>query len=957
VANRVQISRRALECSLQALVRRCFAFIAGNLARRTFVTFILLAIAPLLITGMVTIHQVSNYLTQEKIKELEANAKTYGLQIHERLSLASRALEQADTNKYVSLITSPVNSAGDHYFDAIERVDDQHRSLLAGDPERVGQLDSDFLKRSDRRLWTHSDQTGKISLYLVLPTENKVGPPTLILATVNSEYLWQATRLSDLYSLCVANGAGASLFCTVEHGRNAQFGNTAMDGDAFLSSDWTLFMRAHFGVDDWLISARQRKSESLAAVTVYKRSLYLVTAGVLALIALLASITIRRSHHPLQRMIDATRHIADGTFGSHLNITSGDEYEELGRAIDDMSSRIGHQFHTLKVLGQIDRCILDSPRLEPIIDTVLARARNVLSCELAAVLLMDTVIDTQGSLHMTATEKSDKSDKSQAFRVNWPRLNGQRCESEQLSESEQGFFVDSGAPGAAALWPIWQTGVQRCLLIPVIAKTRITAMFILGFGHTRVIESAQLNLARDFADRLAVALTSVEREQALFHQAHYDSLTQLPNRLLFKDRLEQELAHARRDASQVAVLFVDLDRFKDINDSLGHSAGDEVLKLAASRLSRELRNVDTIARLGGDEFTIVIPQVRNAIEASHVCERLLRGLTSPIVLGGNNYFVGASIGIALYPHNGETVEELLRNSDTAMYRAKEQSKGSYAFYEESMNRETRERVWIEGELHSALANDQFELDYQPQVQLATGIIVGAEVLIRWNHPERGPISPEQFIPIAEETGLIVPIGEWVIRTACRQLQAWREIGIELRSISANVAVPQIRAPGFVAFVKRMLAEFQIPPHVLELEITESTLAADMSQASAVLQELSDAGIRLSIDDFGTGYSSLSYLQRLPFHTLKIDRIFMPSKFDGRDHVICEGVLALAAALRKSVVAEGIETVEQLLYLQSKHCPIGQGYFFGRPVSAQKFAAKLLVARTPLVEQNRHSVGV
>jgi EAL domain-containing protein (putative c-di-GMP-specific phosphodiesterase class I) len=241
--------------------------------------------------------------------------------------------------------------------------------------------------------------------------------------------------------------------------------------------------------------------------------------------------------------------------------------------------------------------------------------------------------------------------------------------------------------------------------------------------------------------------------------------------------------------------------------------------------------------------------------------------------------------------------------------------------------------------------------------LATGAIVGAEVLIRWTHPERGPIHPQQFIPIAEETGLIVPIGEWVIRAACRQLQLWRKSGVNLGSISANVAVPQIRAPGFVAFVKRMLVEYQIPPSSLELEITESTLAADISQAGAVLTDLSDAGIRLSIDDFGTGYSSLSYLQQLPFHSLKIDRMFMPQKFDGSDHVICEGILALAVALRKSVIAEGVETAEQLLYLQSKQCQVGQGFFFGRPVSPQLFATQFLSSsRMTTGEEGRHVIG-
>jgi diguanylate cyclase (GGDEF)-like protein len=645
-------------------------------------------------------------------------------------------------------------------------------------------------------------------------------------------------------------------------------------------------------------------------------------------------------------MVDATRSIASGSFDKPLDVSGVDEYGELSQAINDMSSRIGRQFQALTLLGQIDRCILDSPRLEPIIETVLTRAREVLNCDLISVLLMDEDTDIQARLYLI---DADKSASIQMQRVSWSLLGAPQV------ASEQGYFVDSQAPGAAALWPIWVRGTQRCLMLPVAAKTRTTAVFILGFDQIRDIEPTQFSLARDFTDRLAVALTSAEHEQTLFHQAHYDSLTLLPNRLLFKDRLEQELAHARRDASKVAVLFVDLDRFKNINDSLGHTAGDQVLKLAAARLSRELRDVDTIARLGGDEFTIVIPQVRNVIETSHVCGRLLRGLATSFALDGNDYFVGASIGVAMYPNDGDSVEELLRNADTAMYRAKAQGKGGYAFYEENMNHETRERVWIETELRHALAQEQLGLEFQPQVELATGKVIGAEALIRWQHPERGAMNPEQFIPIAEDTGLIVPLGEWVIRTACKQLQEWRKRGIELRSISVNVAVPQIRAPGFAVFVKRTIRDFQIPPAMLELEITESTLAADIAQASAVLQDLSDAGVRLSIDDFGTGYSSLSYLQRMPFHTLKIDRAFMPHRFDGDDHVICDAVLALAAALRKTVIAEGVETPEQLAYLQTNGCHMGQGYFFGRPVAAAEFVEQLLAGRAASAKQDRVAV--
>ncbi len=341
-------------------------------------------------------------------------------------------------------------------------------------------------------------------------------------------------------------------------------------------------------------------------------------------------------------------------------------------------------------------------------------------------------------------------------------------------------------------------------------------MLILGHRSVAEVRAAQRQLARDLEDRLAVALTSSESEQELFRQAHYDSLTELPNRLLFKDRLSRNWRMPGVIPAMLPCLFLDLDRFKNINDSLADSAGDQLLKRAAGRFTAQLRDIDTIARLGGDEFTVIIPQVRNATEISRVCARLLQCLQQPFTLEGLDYFVGASIGVAQFPNNGVTAEELLRNADTAMYRAKDQGRGGYAFYEESMNQEARERVQLEGELRQALARNELALHYQPQIDLASGQIIGAEALLRWNHPQRGMVSPLKFIPIAEDTGLIVPIGEWVIKTACAQLQQWRQQGLELRSISVNVAVPQLHTPDFVERVNDIMRHYQIQPGMLEL---------------------------------------------------------------------------------------------------------------------------------------------
>lgn len=928
---------------MRNLLRKCLDFVVGNLARRTFAQFVLLAVAPLIVTGVVTIHQVTGYMTNKAISDLESNAKGYGLQMHERLTLAAHALQQSRADN-IEMLTQPlIGTESDQYFDAIELVDSNRREMLAGDPQRSTKIDPAILLQSDRRLWVIADQGGKDSVYLTVRNQTQAGPPIILVAALNQGYLWQPSEMSRLYSVCVRDSSNNILFCSPEENQSIA---TVSDDDAYLSGDWNLFMQGAFGVGDWNISAKRSRAESLAAVTMYKRTLLVMMLGVLSLIALLSSITLRRSHRPLQRIIDATRNIASGTFDKPLNVTSGDEYQELAKAINEMSSQIGRQFQTLSVLSQIDRCILKSPSLQPIIETVLTRARDVLICDMAAVLLRDLDSDTQGYLYLVG---SDQSQALQLSRVDWRSTDAQRDDTDD-------YLIDAHTPGANVLQPLWVQGIEQCLVMPVGTKLSTSATFVLGFRQATAIDPAQRELARDVADRLAVALTSVEREQALFHQAHYDHLTQLPNRLLFKDRLEQELTHARLDSSSVGVLFIDLDRFKNINDSLGHTAGDQVLTLAAARLAGELRDVDTIARLGGDEFTVVLPQVRGLVEVAHACDRLLRSLSAPFVLDGVDYVVGASIGVALYPQNGTNVEELLRNADTAMYRAKAAGKGSYAFYEESMNEETRERVWIEGQLRQALGNDQLVLHFQPQVELASGNVIGAEVLLRWAHPERGMIDPDQFIHVAEDTGLIVPIGEWVIFAACRQVHAWRANGIQLESISANVSVSQIASPGFVAFVERTLREFQIPPSVLELELTESTLASDIAQSSVVLLKLSNLGVRLAIDDFGTGYSSLSYLQRLPFHTLKIDRTFIPTKFDGNDHVICDAILALAASLHKTVVAEGVETSEQLSYLRSKHCHVGQGYFLGKPVSASEFAAEHLMARTQQSRIGRVAAG-
>jgi diguanylate cyclase (GGDEF)-like protein len=435
--------------------------------------------------------------------------------------------------------------------------------------------------------------------------------------------------------------------------------------------------------------------------------------------------------------------------------------------------------------------------------------------------------------------------------------------------------------------------------------------------------------------------TITERTQAnLYCLAHYDGLTGLPNRLLFLDRLNQTMAQAHRNERLVAVMLLDLDRFKAINDTLGHTMGDLLLKSVAERLVSCVREDDTVARLGGDEFTILLPEIRYIQDAAAVAQKILDTFARPFLLDGHEVFIGTSIGISFYPFH-EELNALLRNADTAMYEAKRHGGNTYQFYTEEMSTVSLRRLSLEGALHRALERGEFVLHYQPLVDLIRGEIVGAEALVRWRHPELGLLGPMEFIPLAEENGLIVPIGEWVLRTACAQVRAWQEAGLRPIRVAVNLSARQFYQKDLVGFVTRILEQTGLDSRYLELEITESCLIQNTQMMIALLTELNRLGVRFSIDDFGTGYSSLSYLKRFPVDTLKIDRSFVCDiGTDPDDAAIVKAIIVLAQSLEMHVVAEGVETQTQLDFLRTYQCNEVQGYLISRPLPAEDFAALL-----------------
>jgi len=445
-------------------------------------------------------------------------------------------------------------------------------------------------------------------------------------------------------------------------------------------------------------------------------------------------------------------------------------------------------------------------------------------------------------------------------------------------------------------------------------------------------EDAYVAIINDITKRKRAEAEILRQKDILAHQAHHDALTGLANRLLFNDRLEQSLKKAKRNHSKVAVLFIDLDHFKEINDSLGHAVGDEILKIVTERLNRTLRNEDSIARLGGDEFVVMIDNLSEGQNASLLAQKILDILAQPVALEGHILYVSSSIGISIYPDDGASIDNLLKYADAAMYKAKAEGRNNFQFYSTEMTDLAFERVVMEASLRASLENEDFVVYYQPQIDARNSKIIGMEALVRWNHPTMGIISPAKFIPLAETTGLIIELDQFVMRTAMRQIVQWYKDGLNPGKLALNLAVKQLQQKDFIDTLQNMLRETKCKAEWIELEVTEGKIMHNPEEAIIVLNQISNLGIELAIDDFGTGYSSLSYIKKLPIHKLKIDQSFIRDlPDDAEDSAITKAIISLAQNLNLNILAEGVERDEQRKFLIENGCNYIQGYFYSRPV--------------------------
>jgi diguanylate cyclase (GGDEF)-like protein len=490
-------------------------------------------------------------------------------------------------------------------------------------------------------------------------------------------------------------------------------------------------------------------------------------------------------------------------------------------------------------------------------------------------------------------------------------------------------------------WAAWLRRMGSGVCVPIQGERAAFGALTMNSLAEDAFDDDDVRFAEAVANALSGAVRRLQTQTRLAYMAEFDALTGLPNRNLLQDRLMQTVAQARRRSEQGAVLFIDLDRFKLINDTLGHHVGDRLIAEVGVRLMHCVRADDTVGRVSGDEFGVVLSGLQHADDAAIVAQKILAALARPFDLEGTEAYVTASIGISVFPGDGEAAETLLKNADLAMYRAKEMTRNAYCFFTAEMNRRSVAKLQLNTDLRRAMERGEFTLHYQPKVDLRDARLLGVEALLRWNHPGRGMVMPAEFIPALEDSGLILPVGEWVLAQACAQLRRWQGQGLGAVPVSVNLSAKQFHRPDLDSLVRRVLAAEGIAPGLIELEITESCLMSDPEEAVRVLASLRDAGLKISVDDFGTGYSSLSYLTRLPLNSLKIDHSFVRDSSSSRESAsIVRAIIDMAHNLNFTVVAEGVETEEQVAFLRRHGCDLGQGYLFGMPIAADQLVARL-----------------
>jgi diguanylate cyclase (GGDEF)-like protein len=859
-------------------------------------------------------------------------------------------------------------------FVALEFVgDDGSRTEMFGrlsQSPRLSPRDSSDLSLGLPLIITAHQKQGPSRIYLLRRLVRRGEVRGTFIGEVSPEYLWGTLDVSmpSATTRVVVFDDSAHVLFSSRKGPLVPTGSSkttealldSMVADSstqsYLSASARISLDEAFASSPWTLVLSESRDEVLEPMVEFTNT-FLVVVGLSGLAVLLLSISqIRRSVLPLEELQKTTRRIAQRDFTSRVIVNSGDEFEQLAGSLNTMTVQLGRQFNALATAAEIDRAVLSATDATAIVDTILARIRDVFPCSMVSVTL--GVPDGAKSLSSVVQDYQDGGKRIVA------RTGFRPSDVQSLLTGPEVLEIRANESVPPYLEPLAELGAASFVVLPLSYQRQLSGVIALGERFDLIPDDEDREQMRRLADQAAVALANARMLDQVRELAYYDSLTGLPNRLSYKERLAFALEQASRHQKLVAAFFIDLDHFSRINDTLGHEVGDQLLRHVASRLRSCCREredevgpataslIPEVARLGGDEFTIIMAGLHDPQDAAKLARRILSSFAHPVRVGSHEIFINASIGIAIYPFDGEDIDTLLMHADTAMYKAKEQGGSSYQSYSKSMTTIALQRMTLENDLRRALDRDEFEIHYQPIVDAYTSTVVGAEALFRWRHPELGLLLPSEFIPIAEENGLIVPMGEWILEQACLQNRAWQASGLPRIRVAVNLSSRQLKR-SLTDTVSRALQASGLEPRYLSLELTESVLVNHHKEGTEALHALRAMGLHLAVDDFGTGYSSFSYLKHFPLDTLKIDRSFIREiAMHPDDAAITTAIIAMGHALGLRVIAEGVETEAHLSLLQKQGCDEIQGYLVGRPVPADRFVEHLSRKRPAVGPQMR-----
>lgn len=914
-------------------------FLNSKIAQRIALILFLAAFIPTaLITGL-THNTVDKLTVSHAHEKLVADSKNYAISTFSNLMFArsslyivsdamdssNLALPQAleEHNKAIFnslLLVTPEGQIQDKTTGAQYYAQSQHKNLI------LAAINEAEPNRARLLVLPVSTKNAKPIIALILPRYKSASIKSLLIAEINPVYLWGdvADYPSDI-GVCAYRLDGKSesrLFCSAEE--NPNFKGYMQPKNV---ADWELFLRGEFQDNAWRFVVKRQYPLSDSPLDNFLSSYGYIGAAVfsLLLVALLSLMQIRRTMVPLERLVEGTRNISKGEF-TQVEVAGESEFAELADSFNGMSANIKRQLETMQSLSSIDRDMATKLDVAQLIKQIIARTQSLMPAAIVSVTRLEEVSNHEAQCSISISEKVSLTS---------PRLTIPNQEISVIKSYGVGQFVLCKKDGLLIHESfLAKLGAKYCWILPIFWQGEMCAFLSVADEVPMPQDSPNWDEIRELAGRIGIAISAQEREHKLLAQAQYDNLTGLPNRILLQDRLRQAMEHSDRSGEPFLLAFIDLDRFKFINDSLGHKTGDQLLCEVSRRLEQAVRDTDTVARFGGDEFIVILQGEMDDNFRIGILQRLIQAVEAPFIIGDHQTITTCSVGVSIYPTDATDADTLLSSADIAMYRAKELGKNNFQFFTQSMNEKIANHLRLETNLRKALEQNEFVVYYQPKIDLKSKLIVGMEALIRWNSPELGFVSPANFIPLAEESGLIVPIGQWVLKTACEQAVAWQKAGYGTLLMSVNLSARQFQQKSLVNSIAAILIETGLEGKCLELELTESLVMGELETALKTLHEIKSLGVHLSIDDFGTGYSSLSYLKKLPVDTLKIDKSFTDDIVLHSDIApIAASIIALAKNLKLKVVAEGVESYDQVKYLSAHGCDEIQGYYFSEPAAA------------------------